>query len=214
MIDIEEIARRLFGDDIYYARDGIGSIECATATTNDLNAVNHARRQLFQTIDGSQRREDWARVHEDLGVLPLQTVDANLWNTAVGAGLLYAQTCLEIEHICHGVGGGGFDDKRRYDIDDSRHFFLFGFVLVGSNNHIVNHKRCFCDFHIHLDEGVAVQLNGAFFRFVSNHGEDDSEFAFGEVLEVEVSRFIGKATEGSAFDLYINKRKMLSGVRI
>ena len=146
--------------------------------------------------------------------MPLQTVDADLWHTAVGAGLFHTQTCLEIEYICHGVGGGGFDDKRRYDIDDSRHFFLFGFVLVGSNNHIVNHKRCFSNFHIHLNEGVALQVKGTFFCLVANHGEDDSEFAFGEVLEVEVSRFIGKATECSAFDLYINKRKMLPSVSI
>ena len=51
VIDIEEIARWLFGDDIHYACDGIGAIECATATTNDLDAVNHPRRQLFQAID-------------------------------------------------------------------------------------------------------------------------------------------------------------------
>ena len=69
--DTERVAVGLFGDDIHDARDGIGTIQGATSAADDLDTVHHTRRQLLQSIDRSQGREDRTRVHEDLGVLAL-----------------------------------------------------------------------------------------------------------------------------------------------
>ena len=54
----------------------------------------------------------------------------------------------------------------------------------------------------------------AFLRLVTNHREDECQWTFGEVLEVEVTRLVGEATQSRAFYLHINKRKMLARVSI
>ena len=191
--DTERVAIGLFGDNIHHTRNSVGAVQCTTATTNHLYAVHHACWQLLQAIDGCQGGEDRTRVHQYLRVLSLQTINAYLWHTTVGAGLLYTQSRLEIQHIRHGRTGGGLYDNGCHHIDNSCYLFLLGLILVSRHHHIVNHERHFRYADVHFYQRVGLQIYAAFLCLITNHGEDNGQVTYGQVLQVEVSRPIGHA---------------------
>ena len=97
--DVEEVTHRLLGDDVHHAGDSVRAVHRRTAAADHLDAVDHRRRHLLQTIDRGHAGEDRTAVHQDLRVLALQTVDAQFRLAAVGAGVLYPQTRLEVQRV-------------------------------------------------------------------------------------------------------------------
>ncbi|MBQ1952717.1 MAG: TonB-dependent receptor plug domain-containing protein, partial [Alistipes sp.] len=89
------IAQRIACDDVDRTSDGRRTEEGRTASAQHLHALDHRGGNLLQSIDSRQRREDGVGVHQNLGVVAIQTVDAHLGKAAVLAGILYADAGLE-----------------------------------------------------------------------------------------------------------------------
>ena len=93
----EQVALRLFGDDVHHTRNGVRAKECRAATAHHLDALDHSCGQLLQAINACQRREYRAAIQQNLSVLTLQTVDSQLRKTAIRTAVLDTHTGLVVE---------------------------------------------------------------------------------------------------------------------
>ena len=135
---VDKVTHGLLGDDIHYTRDGIGAVGSRTATAHHLDAVNHRRRHLFQAIDRGHGREYRTRVHQYLGVLTLQTIDAQVGLTAVAAGVIHPQARLKTQRVGNARHGGGLKQLRRQHIDNRGCLLTLGRVAVGGHYDIID----------------------------------------------------------------------------
>ena len=93
------IADRFLGDDIDGSTDGRCTEEGRTSTTNHLHTVYHVGRYLLQAIHTVERREHRARIHQDLGIVTIETIDAHLGKATVLAVVLRTHTRLEVKSL-------------------------------------------------------------------------------------------------------------------
>lgn len=64
--DFGAVAVGVLGDDVDRTADGRGAEECRAASAHHLDAVDHAGRNLLQSINARECREDGMRIDEDL----------------------------------------------------------------------------------------------------------------------------------------------------
>ena len=198
----QAVGFRLFGDDIHHAADGVCAVHGRASAAHHLDAVNHAGGNLLQAVDGGERGEDGAAVHENLGVFAAEAVDAELRRTAVLARLLNAEASLEVEHLGHGVGGRGLEGERRYNIDYRGGLALACLVFAGGDYHIVHHVACLAESDVEFCGLARLHDDGEFLRFVAHHAGYDSDFASGHIHYAVVASRVGHSAYVSAFDLY------------
>ena len=102
---IDKVTHGLFGNDVHHAGNRIRTVHRRTTAADDFYTVNHRSRHLLQSIDRRHTRENRPAVHQNLGILSLQTVDTQFCLTTVRAGVLYPQARLKIQHVSHARDG-------------------------------------------------------------------------------------------------------------
>ena len=206
MVDIDEIARRLFGNDIHHACDGIGTIERRPTATNHFHTVNHTCWHLFQPIDRSQRRENGTRIHQNLRILPFEPVDAQRGNTAIRTRLFHAQTCLESQHVGHTMGCGILEQHGRHDIDNRGRFALLGFVFIGCNHHAINQIRLLAKLNIDLKRRMSLHIHRALLSFITDIRKYHRVTTRRQIFQEIMPCLVGQTAIRSTLQLHTDKR--------
>ena len=135
--DIDEVTDGLLGNDIHHTGNSVRAVHRRSSSTNDLYAVNHRCRHLLQTIDRSHRGEDRTRVHENLGILALQTIDAQIRLAAVGTGILYPQSRLKTQSIRYTCHRRCLKKFRRENIYDRCSLLTLGSIPISGHNDVL-----------------------------------------------------------------------------
>ena len=208
--EIEEITDGFLRDDIHYSGDRIGSIHSRTTSSDHLYTVNHRRRNLLQTIDGSHTGEDRTAIHEDLGILSLETVDTKLGLTAVGACILYPQTRLKIQHIRHTSYRRRLKEFRRKDIHDSSCLLTLRSISVSGHDNTVELLRDLTNHGFEFDGLILLDTDRQFRRLIPHIGEDYSLLPERQILQKIMPRLIGNSTDIRSFYLDVDKGQMLA----
>ena len=153
------VHHRVAGDDIDCAADGRGTEQGRTATAHHLHAVNHVSRNLLKSVDTGKSREHRARIHQNLRVVSVETVDAHLGETAVLAIVLHAHTGLKAQTVGKRTGAHLLEQLGRGDTHKRRTVAAFLFALARSNHHLVEHESVRRKVKIHLYGTVAFGIH-------------------------------------------------------
>ena len=208
--DIDEVADGFLGNDIHYTGNSVRAVHRRSASTNDLYAVDHRCRHLLQTIDRSHRGEDRTRVHENLGILTLQTIDTQIRLAAVGAGVLHPQARLKIQRVRHTCYRRRLKEFGREDIDDCRRFLTLGSISVCGHYDILQQLCLLMDSGLEFHRPVFNNINRQLLCLVPYVTEDDDLATQRKVFEQIMAGFIGHCTDIRALQLNIHKRQVFS----
>ena len=106
MRQLRRIARRLLGDDVDRAADGRRPEQRRTAAAQHLDPLDHVGRNLLQSVDARQGREDRVRIDQNLRIMAVEAVDAHLREAAVLAVVLDPHAGLERQPLRQARGVG------------------------------------------------------------------------------------------------------------
>ena len=205
----ERVAQRLLGYDVHHAAYGTRPEEGRASAADDLHTLDHGCGQLLEAVDGGQGAEYGVRVEQYLRILSFESVYAQLCGAAVAAVVLYAQPRLELHRLRKVGRGRAVEEFGRGDVDDNCRGAFVGDVARGRHYDLVHGERLLLHDEIKLDGLVAFHYNLLLDRRVTYGFGDNGAWAFGQILQIVVSRGVGRGAYGCTLDRYCHIGYML-----
>ena len=197
---LEGVVNGVFGDDIDSSAHSIGAEQRRTAAAYHLYPLDHVHRYLLQPIYPAQRTDDGTAVYQDLRVRAFQTVDTHLGETAVLAVVLHPQARLVVE--CLGKVGGVHHLKElgAHHVHHHGSSLATHLVAVGGHHDLIGHEAFLFHLEMHHRRKVLVYFNRLFLCLIAYGGYAQRIFARRQVLELELTFFIGHCSLSAAYN--------------
>ena len=149
--DFGAVTVGILGDDVDRATDGRGAEERRTASAHHLDAVDHAGRNLLQSINARKGRKDGMRIDENLRIVSVESVDAHLHKTAVLTVVLNAYAGLETKPLSQTSRVGVVENLAVEDVHQGRGLATRGFAAAGRDDYVVHGNSVFRDFEVEFE---------------------------------------------------------------
>ena len=198
MRELRGAARRLFGDDVDRAADGRRAVERRAAAAQHLDPFDHVGRDLFQSVDPREGREDRMRIDQDLRIVAVEPVDADLGEAAVLAVVLDPHAGLEREPLGQTRSSGLFEQPGIEDTHQSRRLAPQRCRTARRDHHLIHRDAALLDLEVQFAGRTARQRNRSLLHGIAQGADLDGQRPFGEVFQIIVSRSVGRRPEGSS----------------
>ena len=209
MAHLSRVARRLLGDNVDGAADGRCAVEGRTAPAHHFHALNHVGRNLLQSVDALQGRKHGARIDEHLRIVPVESVDAHLRETAVLAVVFRAHSGLEVEPLGQAGGMGRFKEFCIQNIHHCRRLPAQRLVAVGRDYHLVERHLVFIHFKVHFRRLALHDGHLPALRPITCGPHLNGEPPLGQVFQQIVACGIGGRLDECAHDKHADARQVL-----
>ena len=208
--DFGAVTVGVLGDDVDRATDGRGAEERRTASAHHLDAVDHAGRNLLQSINARKGRKDRMRIDENLRIVSVESVDTHLHKTAVLTVVLNAYAGLETKPLSQTSRVGVVENLAVEDVHQGRSLATRGFAAAGRNDYVVHGDSVFRDLEVEFEGLSFPERYLMTHRIVTHHSGFDGNRARRQVLQEIVPARIGGSTDGRAGDRNSNIRQMFA----
>ena len=198
------IPRWLLRNDIYGTRDGGCAKQGRATATHDLDALNHVRRNLLQSIDAGQRAEYRTAINQYLGVRTLQPVDAHLLEATVLAVILDTHAGLEVQAVGQRGSMGRLENFRVEHVHQRGGKAARRLVPVRRNHDTVERDGIFFDAEVYLQGSSLLQIHFSLLGLVSDGLHDEGKGSLGQVLQEIMACCVGDGSNGCPLKINID----------
>ena len=206
---LARVANRLAGDDINNPSYGRRAKQRRAATPHHLHPLDHVGGNLLQAVNGSQRTHRGTGVNQYLRVGAFKPVNAYLREAAVLTVILHPQSRLKAQPLRQVAGVGDLQGFHIENGNQRRCQFPGGLVPVGRNHHLVERQRFGFQLEVQFNGLVFLEQHLLLHGFIPHELGKDSEPSYREVIDIIVSRRIGRGSHGCTFQLNGNVGQML-----
>ena len=214
MRQLGRTARRLLGDDVDRAADGRRPEKRRTAAAQHLDPLDHVGRNLLQSVDARQGREDRVRIDQNLRIMAVEAVDTHLHKAAVLAVVLDTHAGLERKPLRQARSIGPLEQLGVEDAHQCRSFAPQRRRTARRDDHLVHRDAVLRHLEIQLQRLAPPQRDGHPLRGVAQGADLERQRAFGQVFQEIVSRSVGRRAEGRADDGHRSIGKVFMGVTV
>ena len=200
MRQLGRTARRLTGDDVDRAADGRRAVERRPAAAQHLDPLDHIGRNLLQPVDTRQGGENRMRVDQNLRIVAVETVDADLREAAVLAVVLDAHPGLERKALGQARGVGPFEQAGVQHAHQRRSFAPQRLRTAGRDDHFVHRNAALRHLEVEFPGLAPFESDGHPTGGIAQRTDFERQFADREVFQEIVARSVGRRTESRADD--------------
>ena len=200
MRQLGRTARRLTGDDVDRAADGRRAVERRPAAAQHLDPLDHIGRNLLQPVDTRQGGENRMRVDQNLRIVAVETVDADLREAAVLAVVLDAHPGLERKALGQARGVGPFEQAGVQHAHQRRSFAPQRLRTAGRDDHFVHRNAALRHLEVEFPGLAPFESDGHPAGGIAQRTDFERQFADREVFQEIVARGVGRRTESRADD--------------